>query len=104
VPHYRINPDVIETELPDELILLDPATREMFSLNATGRVAWRALAEGEGRSGAIARLARAFAVDEPTAGADVDALLARLASAGLVVADGDALPRSAGTGGGDAVR
>lgn len=103
MPHYRINPQVIETELPDELILLDPATREMFSLNATGRVVWRALAERAGRAGAIARLAEAFAVDEETAGADVDALLARLATAGLVVADGDPSGQPE-PGGRDAVR
>jgi hypothetical protein len=99
VPSYRPNPSVVETDLPDELILLDPATREMFSLNATGRIVWRALAEGgEGggdvRTRAIARITEAFEVDAAAAGADVDALLARLAASGLVEAvpapEGDA--------------
>jgi hypothetical protein len=63
VPSYRANPAVVETDLPEELILLDPATREMFSLNATGRIVWRALAErGEtdGRALAIARITKEF--------------------------------------------
>ena len=82
---YRRNPAVIETDLPDELILLDPVTREMFSLNATGRIVWQALAEGaRGRELAIERIAAAFEVDPEVAGSDVDTLIARLAASGLV--------------------
>jgi hypothetical protein len=84
VSSYRPNPAVIETDLAEELILLDPATREMFSLNATGRVVWRALVEGGGRALAIARLTEAFDVEPDAASADVDALIARLAAAGLL--------------------
>ena len=35
---YTLKPGVIETDLEDELVLLDPKTQGMFSLNATGRV------------------------------------------------------------------
>jgi hypothetical protein len=86
VPIYRVNAAVIETDLSEELILLDPATREMFSLNAAGRVVWRALAEGGGRELAVARLMETFEVEARAAEADVDTLLARLAAAGLVEA------------------
>jgi hypothetical protein len=36
-------PDLIETDLDHELILLDPVSQEMFSLNDTGRALWRSL-------------------------------------------------------------
>ena len=82
---YRQNPAVVETDLGEELILIDPATREMFSLNATGRIVWRALAgEDGGRERAVAGVVSAFDVDADRAGTDVDALLAGLVAAGLV--------------------
>jgi hypothetical protein len=85
VSTYRPNPAVVETDLGDELILLDPATRQMYSLNATGRAVWRALTEGGGgRDEAVERVTAAFDVDAAAAGVDVDALLGRLAAAGLV--------------------
>jgi hypothetical protein len=91
VPTYRPNPAVVETDLGDELILLDPATRQMFSLNATGRVVWRALAEG-GRDAAVEQVTATFEIEAAAARADVDALLARLAESGLV----QAIPAAAG--------
>lgn len=88
MPQFRRNPAVVETDLAEELVLLDPATREMFSLNATGRIVWQALAEAEGgsqaRELAVARIVEAFEVDAAVARADVDTLLGRLAAAGLV--------------------
>lgn len=85
MPTYRVNPAVIETDLGEELILLDPATREMFSLNATGRLVWQALAGGgRGLDRIVEQIVAAFEVDADRARADVDALIARLARAGLV--------------------
>ena len=93
MPAYRVNPAVIETDLGEELVLLDPATREMFSLNATGRLVWRALSEGGGGGApgraverAVERIVAAFEVDADAARADVDTLVSRLAAAGLIVA------------------
>jgi hypothetical protein len=74
---------IIETDLADELILLDPASGEMFSLNDTGRRVWRALP-----APSVAEVARglvaALEVDQETAERDVAALLDRLVRAGLV--------------------
>lgn len=84
---YRRRPGVIETDLGDELILLDPATQEMFSLNAVGRCIWRGLDEAPLATVVECVLAR-FEVERAAAEADARALLERLLAAGLVLASG----------------
>ncbi|HEU0016386.1 MAG TPA: PqqD family protein [Longimicrobium sp.] len=80
---YRRKPQVIETDLGGELILLDPATGEMFSLNPTARHVWSALPAASAAD--LARgVAQAFEVDEARAEADVAALLGELSGAGLI--------------------
>ncbi|HEX8358819.1 MAG TPA: PqqD family protein [Longimicrobium sp.] len=80
---YEKNPRVIETDLPHELILLDPGTGEMFSLNETGRRIWRALPADSATT--LAReLEAAMEVDLETAERDVSALLDRLRAAELI--------------------
>jgi hypothetical protein len=39
VPH----PDLIETDLEQELLLLNPNDQQIFSLNETGMLIWRAI-------------------------------------------------------------
>jgi hypothetical protein len=80
---YEPKAALIETDLPDELVLLDPETQEMFSLNATGRLAWRAL-PGRSVAEVAALLADSFEVTAAEAEADVRALLQRLLAAGLL--------------------
>lgn len=80
---YSRNPDIIETELEAELILLDPGTGEMFSLNDTGRRIWHSLPfDSPARFGAA--LAEALVVEADVAEHDVRILLAELHRAGLV--------------------
>jgi predicted transcriptional regulator len=79
---YQRTPDVIETDLDRELILMDPVGGRMFSLNATGRRVWRAL-PATARTVAEA-LAAEMEVDAGTAERDVQALLDGLEDAGLV--------------------
>ena len=86
---YRHNPDVIETDLERELILLDPATQEMFSLNEMGRVVWRALVEHTAGD-IVAMIVERHEVAAEQAGADVRALISGLVEAGLLIpADAD---------------
>jgi hypothetical protein len=86
---FRRKPGVIETNLEAELVLLDPETREMFSLNAVGRAIWRALPERTVTALAT-EVTRAFEVAYEPALADVRRILADLLAAGLIVASGDA--------------
>ena len=74
---------IIETDLAEELILLDPASGEMFSLNDTGRRVWRALPAPSVEALAGALVAEVD-VDQATAERDVKALLDHLVRAGLV--------------------
>ena len=80
---YTRNPSVIETDLEHELILLDPGSGEMFSLNDTGRRVWRAL-PAESAELVAAHLVATLEVDQETAERDVRSLLDALLAARLV--------------------
>ena len=79
---YQCRADVIVTDLQDELVLLDPGSVEMFSLNAVGRAVWLALPTSPAH--AAEQIVAAFDVDEDTALEDTMALLQELYGAGLV--------------------
>lgn len=76
-------PGLIETDLGNEMVLLDPATQQMFSLNATGRTLWRSL-RGHTLEEAAQRVAAEFDVGTDQATADAQALLHDLLDAGLL--------------------
>ena len=80
---------VIETDLGNELVLLDPETQEMFSLNETGRCVWRTL-PAEGEEPLVEALVAAYDVSRAAAEADVRRLLTELLDAGLIEVCGDA--------------
>jgi hypothetical protein len=82
-PRFTAKPGLSETDLERELVLLDPETRLMFSLNETGRAVWRALGESEDEL--ARRLSGRFATAFEAAREDVRRLLDDLARAGLIV-------------------
>ena len=84
---YRRLDGVIETELDTELILLDPASQAMFSLNAVGARIWRLL-DSANDAAIVAAVVTDFDVDDATASRDVAVLLGQLAEAGLLVVGG----------------
>jgi hypothetical protein len=77
------NVQVIETDLGDELVLLDPGTRAMFTLNATGREVWRHLDAGV--EAVVTALTSTFGISAQRARSDAIELIAELTGAGLVV-------------------
>jgi hypothetical protein len=77
------SPDVIATDLENEVVLLNTKTQSMFTLNATGRLIWYALEEHD-VEGIAAQLEAAFEVDRVTARDDAETLIAGLKDAGLV--------------------
>jgi len=79
---YKRSPDVIATDLGDELILLDPRRGEMFGLNESGRRVWLDLEES--LDDVAAAIAAEFGIEPARARADVETLLAALTDAGLV--------------------
>lgn len=77
------NPDVIATDLDEELVLLHPSTRAVFTLNATGRTIWQQLAEPRDLATLLAAVTDEFEIDATTAGTDVTRLLGELTAADL---------------------
>jgi hypothetical protein len=81
---WTLKPGVIETDLDDELVLLDPKTQGMFSLNATGRVIWHGLKSAETLEVIAKALEQQFTVTLEQAQQDAQALIAELEKAGLI--------------------
>jgi predicted Rdx family selenoprotein len=81
---WTLKPGVIETDLDDELVLLDPKTQGMFSLNATGRVIWQGLKSAETLEVIAQNLEQQFTVTLEQAQLDVSALISELEKVGLI--------------------
>lgn len=79
---FQAKPTVIETDLGDELVLLDPQNQGMFSLNEVGRVIWKHLPSG--LEAAIGQVVAEFEIDEATAKQDTLELVEQLKNAGLL--------------------
>lgn len=83
--HFQPVTGIIETDLDTELVLLDPDTQAMYSLNKTGRAIWQALPT-EGISGAAEAVASQFDVAAEQAQEDTVQLIDTLLKAGLIEA------------------
>lgn len=81
---WTLKPGVIETDLDDELVLLDPKTQGMFSLNGTGRVIWHGLKNAESLESIAQKLEQQFTVTLEQAQTDASALISELEKAGLI--------------------
>ncbi|OWL99217.1 hypothetical protein CBQ26_00110 [Deinococcus indicus] len=82
---YEVNPDVLVTDLDDELALLDPHTSRMYTLNAVGRAIWQALRVGGKREDQLVQVVtQEFDVAASQAQADIRTLLGDLDREGLV--------------------
>jgi hypothetical protein len=85
---FVAKPGLVTTDLESELILLDPDSQQMYSLNPTGRLIWQKL-EGSTLEKLVEAISRAFEVDQKTALADASALLADLLQTGLITLAAD---------------
>ena len=75
--NYRHNPSVVVTDLDDELVLLDPTSKQMFSLNAVGRLLWQELPK-QGLQAALEQVTKSFEVTPEQARTDALALIENL--------------------------
>jgi hypothetical protein len=83
------NPQVLFTELDDGTgVLLHLDTKFYYTLNPTGVLVWKAIAEGAAATpGSIAaRIAGAFRVEPGVAEQDVEAILEEMIADGLILA------------------
>jgi Coenzyme PQQ synthesis protein D (PqqD) len=87
-PHqvYRRRTEVIATDLEDELVLLDPGTVEMYSLNTVGRLVWLSLPDS--LAGIVGKVTESFDVSAEQALSDVQELLGTLSGMNLVELQG----------------
>lgn len=80
----RPSSDVIGHRLGDEFVLIHLQTNKMYELNVTAARIWELLDEGCGRAEIEGRLLDEFDADDGVVPAEVDALLAHLASERLI--------------------
>ncbi|WP_407570562.1 PqqD family protein [Deinococcus altitudinis] len=73
---YAPHPEVLVTDLNDELVLLHSATSQMYSLNTVARSVWQWLPAT--RAELLSRLLEHYEVTPEQAAHDLDALLADL--------------------------
>lgn len=74
--------DLLVTDLDDELILMDPGSAEMYSLNGSGRVLWQALPATDATLEELLR--RTYGLDAIQARADLAAWLADMQRRALI--------------------
>ena len=79
---WKADPEVLVTDLGDELVLLHPTKSQMFGLNAAGRLMWHHLPATTDDLTAL--LVRTYQIDAQRASADVGAVLGALAERQLV--------------------
>lgn len=77
-------PDVLVRQMGDELVLLNLANESYFGLDEVGTAIWRALETEPSVDAACDSLTREYDVTPERLRSDVEALVARLAQAGLV--------------------
>lgn len=76
-----------ETAIDDEIVVMSLADGDFFSLTGTARDIWQRLDGGLDRDGLVAAIAAEYGVAAADIGADVDAFLAQLRSAGMLAAE-----------------
>lgn len=74
-----------ETEIDDEVVVMNLENGEFFSLTGTARAIWRLIDGSRGRDQLLTALAAEFAAEPAEIAADLDPFLAQLARAGLIV-------------------
>jgi len=71
-------------EIDSDIVILDGRDATYMTLNGSGALLWRRLAESATRDELVGALLEAYEVDRPTAAADTDAFLAALSEQGLL--------------------
>jgi hypothetical protein len=81
----EVAPGVVFREVGGEAVLLDLASERYFTLDATGTRMWALLAEHGETSEVVHLLLAEYEIDEAVLERDLDELIERLLSEGLVV-------------------
>ncbi len=73
-----------ETEIDEEVVVMNLESGEFFSLTGTARAIWQLIDGSRNRDGLIAALTADYGADDQAVAPDVDAFLAKLHAAGLL--------------------
>lgn len=74
-----------ETAIDDEIVVMSLQSGDFFSLTGTGRAIWLALDQHHDRAGLIAAMATEFGSEPSEIAPDIEAFLAQLDAAGLLI-------------------
>jgi hypothetical protein len=85
---YRRSIELMEAELGDELVALDPAAGECFGFNSVATSVWRELAEPKSFEQLRDALLQEYEVGPDQCSAELKALLQDLTQRGFVKANG----------------
>lgn len=75
-----------ETEIDDEVVLMDMTNGDFFSIKDTGLAIWNLIDGSRGRDALLASLAETYSVPPDEIAPDVDDFLAQVQAAGFVAA------------------
>ena len=74
-----------ETEIDDEVVVMNLESGEFFSLTGTARAIWQLIDGTRDRGALLAELAGDFEAEQAEIAADLDPFLETLGAAGLIV-------------------
>ena len=81
-----VSPDVLTAHVDGEAVLLHAITKRYFRLNDTGAWIWRGLEAGLRADALLDHVRARFDIDEPTARAEIDRVIAELHERDLLAA------------------
>jgi hypothetical protein len=84
-PRFRVSPDTIYETLDDRGVLINVTTNEIYELNQTGARFWELLSAGHDHTQIRQLMLQEYDVDETVLDREIEALLASLKSARLIV-------------------
>ncbi|HSG35512.1 MAG TPA: PqqD family protein [Sphingomonadaceae bacterium] len=76
--------EFVETTIDDEVVAMELAKGEFFSITGTGLAIWKLIDGTRGRDALVEELAKEFDAPKIEIASDVDAFLASLRNAGLI--------------------
>jgi hypothetical protein len=84
---FRVSADTVHNTLDGQSVLVNVRTNEIYELNRTGTRFWELLSAGHDHARIRQLMLQEFDVDETVLDREIEALLASLRTAGLVVSD-----------------
>ncbi len=75
-----------ETEIDDEIVLMDLSCGDFFSIKDSALEIWNLLDQGLDRAGLLARLEQTYGISQAELAGDVDTFLDQVMAAGFVTA------------------